>query len=638
MLDIPLQLLHTEADPDKPPRLRRRADRRDIYGILRAAGVPEEEITIFYKAQKASVFYADKMKENRKAKAAGQSPPWSEEELGPVRRGNTMYEKIRKLADDLMSGNPEKIQKVRNLLQQYQASANVDVEHEMALKRAKNPNQRKIVDVLKAAGEPDELLALFDDAQAAAVDLSGKYKQNGKAKAAGLPPPWSEEDLKPLRPGTAMYQRVKGLAQALESGIPERIQKARQLLQTEYEPTAYSDDELRMALTEEEVKWYKELRVSSNAYRRLIEESHKVGQQLRRQSLTPAQRKIDQDRYEYNRLTLIVRRTLEAYPPRRTRLIRQTRMHKDDELKVLLDLVSLGDFVKGRRLHNEYNRRRKNAEKMGVHIRDLPPEIHSKETFDEVVLGNRIYSDALEILHERQEAARRGQKTAAEGGSYRLDDRDKRLFTPEEEVRAKQWLKVPEIEAYVDGKRAERDLAEAQASIETAQREGRKPLVSQKELNDLQDKIAQYRELQRTIDERQAQSLQAQGTKKGTKESPPNDDDAPPPPSPQQQQNPEGVQAQQSSAEEQNQRVPKLLPKPIRPNNPLQFVANPITLTNQVQAGWKQLGNRLQEVPGTITSQVSERANQVGPRIGSLARTRPRVPMPAAGFRAPLPI
>ncbi len=513
---------------------------------------------------------------------------------------------------------------------------------------------RNIAQILTAAGESDEVLALLSDVKAVSTDYTEKTSQNAMAKAAGRPPPWSEEVLQELRPRVSVYKRILRLADALVAGDPERIQKAREIVQQDYRPRAYTDDELQMALTDEEAERYKKLRPSVNEWKRFRDESIKAGRSLRRHVLTPEQRQLEDASFEYTRLNYIVQQGLGKQTPGRTRPAKGTRWHKDAKLKALLDLVSLADFARGRRLSTEYATRRKKAISMGVNIRDLPPEMTSKESFNEVQIGRQLYKDMLEVVKLEEEAASRGQTTAAEGRRYRLDDGDK-LFTPEEAQRAKQWLDLPEIEEYVDGKWAERDLPRAQASLEAARREDRHPLVSQKDLNDLQNKINRYKELQKTVAEREAHSLQAgqnlgsdkpalpvkpEKTKKGTKKNTLNNDDPPPPPPPlKQPQNHQGQQIQQPSPEEQGRRQSELLPKPIRPNDPLQLVTNPTSLTDQVRAGWKQLGNGLQNVPGTITSQVSERARQVGPWIGSIARTGPRVQMPMpAGFRAPLPI
>ncbi len=77
----------------------------------------------------------------------------------------------------------------------------------------------------------------------------------------------------------------------------------------------------------------------------------------------------------------------------------------------------------------------------------------------------------------------------------------------------KRVLDFPGIEEYVEGKRAERDLARAHASNEAARQKGRAPFFSPRELEDMQRKLERYKQLRNVVDERHAQlgEVQQQG-------------------------------------------------------------------------------------------------------------------------------
>ncbi|KAI9884481.1 MAG: monothiol glutaredoxin grx4 [Watsoniomyces obsoletus] len=565
------------------------------------------------------------------------------------------------------------------------------------------PNE--LADFFRARGEPDEFLELLSKVQATHSDYQGKTRQNREAKAAGLPPPWSKDVLQKLNPEVTIYQRMRRYATAIKSGDRQRIETARDILQWDYESRVYTDDELRRALTDEEVKRFKEVRSLHLEWAAVKKEADEAGQPLRRQPLTPQLRQLDVASYEYQRFLQRLNVVFNKPGTPRAPFNPGTRMYKDEKVKSLLPLDEVAKFFKGRRLATEYNRRRIEADKRKVPIRDVPPDVTSKDTYEELTSGRQLYREMLEKLKKLEKAAaERGQPTAGEGRSYGLKDKNvPRLFTPEEERMAKEFLDLPEIEELMDGKWAERDLQEAQARSEAARREGRRPLVSQKELNDWQSKIDRSEELKRTMEERErharsiqggpvpgASSVTPKGKKKGTATGPPGDGPSPPPPlTPPAAAGPPAIQQQretvivrklikQASAKEgQGQGPPVLHPKPnrpdipqgqpvsepepepisadnpqsrpvskpkpvlkskpTRPDNPLQFLANPSSLGSQVRAGWEQLGRQWQGVPKTLASQVAGGAQQIGPWVGSLARTRPPIQVPG-GFKGPLPI
>ncbi|KAI9883419.1 MAG: hypothetical protein M1823_004815 [Watsoniomyces obsoletus] len=460
-----------------------------------------------------------------------------------------------------------------------------------------------------------------------------------------------------LREARAVYKRMIELVEAVMSGDPRRIQKARDFAELEYQPRAYPDELLHLALGDPKlVSEYKEYRKGAEAWDKASEASHGAGGLLQDELLTTERGRLRQAYEKYEEAN----RRIKQFMAGQTSQELEGRLgnYNLDELKSRLDLKTLADLNKGRRLSVLHVRTWKAANKrIGGMERILRErgEANPKAKVNELLLAKRRYLNALDVIYGKLEEARRGGNTDGEVQSARLDT-EGNLFKPEEERRIKQVVNdLYEIEDLVDGKRAEREMKVARASILRAQRENQTPPVTQEQLNDLQRRINRYKELQKVVEQRLArlpQGSQDQGVssaKRRKKNLPTNDDDLPPPPPIQQHQEQQTTQRHQeqaqqlqhqpssTEAEEQGRRQPKQIPEPKHANNPLHFVANPGVITNQVQEKWKQLGNgQWQDLPRTIVSQVSERAGKIGGSwIGSLTRKGPpRVPIPG-GIKVP---
>ncbi len=422
-------------------------------------------------------------------------------------------------------------------------------------------------------------------------------------------------------------------------GDPERIRKAREVLQKGYRPREYSDEELRLALTDEEVKQFRKLRPLNTAWDKVLRDNRAADQPLQPEHFSPEQLQLGRASQQYQRLQRIVAKTLESGTP--VEIEERRPKYQDIELKAALDLESLADYSKGRRSHAQYELLRRKAGGSMKVVRQTMP----KKKYEALLLGRRLYMDALDIIHKKG-AARPDQKATGADHTPQLEgpQLEGKLFTPEEEQRIKKVLNLDEIEQLVDGKRAkERQLPGAQASNEASRRRGRNPLVSLNELKDLQDKIDRFEELVKIVDERHERLLQAgqgqsasiinsKGTEKKQTEEPPNEGNDPS--AHLSQQNPTQQSKQQSSMEEEGRRRPRLKPKPIRPNDPRKSVAVPASLTKEMNARLAHLDTQWQDVPRTIASEVMGGVqHQVIPWIGSLARTGPRIP---TGIRAPV--
>ncbi|KAI9884428.1 MAG: hypothetical protein M1823_003782 [Watsoniomyces obsoletus] len=521
-----------------------------------------------------------------------------------------------------------------------------ETEASPSLRVQRREERLNIAEVLKAEGVPEEDLKRFAQAQAAASDWTSKRKQNLKAEAVQKPPLWSDATLKALNPGRTMYDRMRKLAHALVSKDPKRIQKAREMIERDYRPRTYSMAELRLALSEEEATRYEELRSLATKWNKILKKSDDVGVPLQDQPLTLEHQTLDQARTEYNRLAHKVRRTLAERTLGELEISTRRGTHRDPALKAVLNLRKLADFAKGRRLHAEVVKRRKLAKTFRVLPEKLPPEKISKDTWEEALLGNQLYTKMLKEFQRQQEAAGQDEVAAVEGRSDGLNHGDQ-LFLLEEERMVKQWLTVDEIEEYVYGKEAGHELPTAKARNKAARKEGGDLPVSAKELEDLQIKFDRYKELQRTMDERRTRLLRSgqahsaspvdqEATKKGksTEVNPVVDNDPVPP---QEQQNAEHQQVKQPLSAEDGQRRAALEPDQIRLHNPLRFVKNPASLVPQAQAGLQQAGNRLQQVPGAIRSIPGRTETEFVPWLGSVTRNAAKYRVPVVKT-APLPV
>lgn len=395
-----------------------------------------------------------------------------------------------------------------------------DSDHTRKLqRRARHPSYTD--EQLKAVGITDEELARYARAREGVNAFNQAMTANREAKAAGQAPPYSEEDVEELRPGNAEYKQMNALIRALMSGDEARIKRARQSAEVEYDPRAYSDEELRLVFTDAEIKRYTELKRLANAWNRARSSAKEAGRVLKDEDLTPQERALRRGSSGYNAMNYKIQKALRE-TDHNANDGRGTRHFRDGELKEYLDLESLADFVKGRRLSTEYKSLMKQR-RQAAETRSEPPDVSNAE-LRKLRSAIYLYRDILEVARQGRAAAERGEEgqTAPIEQASVEPDREQRLFTAEEEKRVKRVLELPEIEEYVEGRRAQRDLARAEASNEAARREGRKPFSSPRELQELQRKVERYQGLRKVVDGRHARLEQqpSRARQKGQKRGP----------------------------------------------------------------------------------------------------------------------
>ncbi len=519
--------------------------------------------------------------------------------------------------------------------------------HSLRLRHRAVPAGRKgySTEQLKAAGMTTEEADSFEMAKKDANKYSQMTSANRRARASKKPVPFSEEVLKEHRPGEAVYRRWLNLVDALMSGDEERIRKTRAVVQQGYRPALYSDEQLRRVYKNDaKVERYKELRPLAVEWRRITDAARAAGQPLREEDFTPRQRQLDAALYEYQLMAREVREGLQKHQPDGLPLQRGTRKYKDSELKRLLDVESIADFVKARRLSLDYSLRWKEAAKMNS---DPPADTirgqMSSTKFNELLEGKRLYREMLEILRQAQEAAKRGQNPSTE--SIRLEGKGK-LFTGEEEQQIKRVLNVKEIEELVDGLRSERDLKRAQISNEAAQRERRRPLVTPRELEELQQKINRYRALRQKVDEHHQQGPSAGAgpldAKRATQPKQPKQPDDGPDETTESSSStnpPQNLKypTQDASTQQRKHRSDSRASKERSTDQFHPSSINPSSLMDQVTARLDQFGTSWQNSHRLTNVPFQWPPSPFRSPGGSPVRNIPRL-FPPAGIKAPLPI
>ncbi len=459
------------------------------------------------------------------------------------------------------------------------------------------------VEELAAAGLTEEEIKGFTTGRDARMAQARMKRENEKALAAKQSPPHSAEAVENVAKGSAAaYQKSMRIFKALQAGnIAEatRLREAARGIRN-----AIPDETLIKALKDEaKVQRFKELRSMMSEWERINQEARSIGRKLYKEDLSPDHRRLDDATYEYHHMLREIHASLEQ--PGEQPIRRRRRNHKDAELKALLDLESLGDFAKGRRLTTEYNGYWREAIASSRKI----AEMMSANQFKELLKGRRLYDHMLEVVRLKKEAVQRGQNPP----SHRLEATEPPLFTPDEERRVKQVLDLQEIEEFVDGKRAQRRLAQAQAINEVEPREGRKPLNTPAELDNLQRQLDRYLELLKKVDQGQPQQD-------------PQEADT----------NPRPVSNKQSSAQPgRRKKVRKGSDDPSSTDGPLKSVSHhPLSLVDQMKAGWKNLGDQGQAMlhsnhrTFSWPSKPSVLFPEVPVRIGSRGPARMAGPLP----------
>ncbi len=526
-------------------------------------------------------------------------------------------------------------------------------------RRSKYTNEQ-----LRDMGLTEEQITRYRSGQKEHNAYSYAVRANSKARKAGEAPRFSPGELKQHRPGATDYEKLRELIEAIKSGDEAQIAKARRVAAVEYEPRVISDAELKKVFhTDADVQHFKNLRSAYTEWSRMVETAKQAGLPLKDEDLTPDQRRLQAEAAEYKHLGYVSRQTRAQPLP--IPVMRGVAKFKDGELKKWLDLESLADFNKGRRLATEYGaemtRRRKAAKPKpakpkGVELKgdrfgsmSTPPNVPQVPEVSEVELsrlrrGKRLYVDMLEVYHLAKEAASKaqpGQDGLVTSDSVRLGGQ-KRLFTIEEENIAKRLFSVDEIEEYVEGRRAEDELKKAKATIEAAPPEARSRLAAQWNFEELRRQANRYKELHPKVveEERKQQGHQpragsgrslpgasTEGSESAEQQKNGDGKGSGPQQAPAQadvasvsiNQQQEHQQQQVAGYRRPRQKIQKHSDNPSAANT-LPFSTNPSFYVDQVKAGWKELNGRLQHSLRANGPYSSLRPMEVIPAIGSSAR------------------
>ncbi|KAI9883738.1 MAG: hypothetical protein M1823_004495 [Watsoniomyces obsoletus] len=475
-----------------------------------------------------------------------------------------------------------------------------------------------------------EEIALYREAVPLASEFSRARVENKLPREPNVPPPYSKEALVPLQQGSREYQRWIKLIRALKTKDPKKIAKARKNAHKDWWVRRYTEDELRAVLSPEEVQLYLEAQPKASKWSVLAEEARQRGEPLHEQNLNDYEKDLRDAKYVYNRLQEQMRAVRKGGAPKER--IWDTRTYTQPQLKAWLDLESVADYVTARRLEadyrSEYNEAKKVSDKPAHALRTRLP----KAKHDELLAGKRLYARLQRLIHKSQDAAGPGDPqlpSIEQELALRPPDRTS-LFTPKQATRAKQALNLKEIEAYVNGKRAEAELARCKARNKEAKRSRRESVYSQDHLDHLQGKVDRYRELHRTINQRIKGGISSQPSS-GVRD-PGWDDDAennPPPLQP----SPGGHQAgtektpnlateeqqqEQSSAEQPQKRKKQQSTDKGGESPAFMKQKDPLEVANKVKERFTHLGDQWQQQKGSLPRLPAP--NEILPFLGNSAR------------------
>ncbi|KAI9885606.1 MAG: hypothetical protein M1823_002616 [Watsoniomyces obsoletus] len=503
-------------------------------------------------------------------------------------------------------------------------------------------------------------------------------KLNKKAQATGDELPYSREAIDVHLAKLREYNRIRDLINAIESGDEARIDKARRAMEAGgYQPKKLTDAQLMEAFGDEaKVRHFKALRALNAKWKRVDTAARKAGRPLKNEKLTKAQRRLKAAAADYKHLSYVMGQPLEKSLAKPVE--RGVPKATDEEQKRLLDLVSIADYNKGKRLGAAYSaesirRRRRRAKPGGAELAgtspDTSPEMSEAE-FSRLLEGRKLYKDMLEVLRlarEEESKAPPGTKGPFTSDSTRLGE-EHRLFTPEEEKYAKKLFSVQVIEEYVEGRRAVRELERAEAAINAAPPDRRDHVAGQWNLEELQRQANRYRELHREVEKEQEpwrnQSRDARGRslpKSTVVEQPPTGGETVPEHGTDAGQYVDPLQAGvQEGGNDGGQQVDPLRAKVFRPEDngvrastsqqehiwgqypsgqrvqklpnhpsaahPPPLLTRPSVYADKVRAGWKGLGGQLQDTLRANGQSSSVRPEDLIPKIGAAVGNAFRAP------------